>query len=72
MNYFKWLETVSFLFFNVADVNFSDSVFWIEEQFPTGRRVLFQKIKDEAGIIEWSPPNVSVRNRGCDFLIGSN
>lgn len=41
-----------------------DSVFWLESQFPTGRRVLFQAKKGEDGIIEWTPRNVNISNTG--------
>lgn len=45
-----------------------DSVFWIESQFPIGRRALFQAKKGEDGIIEWTPKDISIRNTGSLHL----
>lgn len=48
-----------------------NSVFWLESQFPTGRRALFQAKKDEDGIIEWSPKDISVKNTVHEYGGGS-
>uniref|UniRef100_A0A1I8EUP6 Acyl-peptide hydrolase n=1 Tax=Wuchereria bancrofti TaxID=6293 RepID=A0A1I8EUP6_WUCBA len=48
-----------------------NSVFWLESQFPTGRRALFQAKKDEDGIIEWTPKDISVRNTVHEYGGGS-
>uniref|UniRef100_A0A8R1TYK1 Acyl-peptide hydrolase n=1 Tax=Onchocerca volvulus TaxID=6282 RepID=A0A8R1TYK1_ONCVO len=48
-----------------------NSVFWIESQFPTGRRALFQAKKGEDGIIEWTPKDISIRNTVHEYGGGS-
>ncbi|KAL4002665.1 Prolyl oligopeptidase family protein [Acanthocheilonema viteae] len=48
-----------------------NSVFWVESQFPTGRRALFQAKKDENEIIEWTPQDISVRNTVHEYGGGS-
>ncbi|VDK73391.1 unnamed protein product [Litomosoides sigmodontis] len=49
----------------------TNSVFWVEAQFPTGRRALFQAKKDEDQIIEWTSRHISVRNTVHEYGGGS-
>uniref|UniRef100_A0A0R3S0N8 Peptidase_S9 domain-containing protein n=1 Tax=Elaeophora elaphi TaxID=1147741 RepID=A0A0R3S0N8_9BILA len=48
-----------------------NSVFWVESQFPTGRRALFQSKKDEDEVIQWTPIDISVRNTVHEYGGGS-
>ncbi|KHN85117.1 hypothetical protein Tcan_08033 [Toxocara canis] len=47
-----------------------ESVFWIEQLFPDGRRCIFES-KDGGSPIQWTPPDISVRNAVHEYGGGS-
>ncbi|VDM96979.1 unnamed protein product [Thelazia callipaeda] len=48
-----------------------NSVFWLESQFPSGRRVLLQAKKDGSEIIEWTQSDITIRNTVHEYGGGS-